>query len=165
MKYITALLAAAVAGVVAHEGHDHTTLGDYVPECSLKCLSDARKSATTCKDDTELECFCILENYRAIYDASVACVMVACGQDVAVAEVLPSVISMCDEVAPMTTTIGGGTLELPTDSASSSAGPAATPTTTDDAAPAETSAPGSGAAGLTAGLVGAALPLAMVALL
>lgn len=84
MKYITAFLAAAVAGVVAHEGHDHTTLGDYVPECSLKCLSDARKSATTCKDDTELECFCILENYRAIYDASVACVMVACGQDVAV---------------------------------------------------------------------------------
>lgn len=81
------------------------------------------------------------------------------------AEVLPSVISMCDEVAPMTTTIGGGTLELPTDSASSSAGPAATPTTTDDVAPAETSTPGSGAAGLTAGLVGAALPLAMAALL
>ncbi|KAK0702498.1 hypothetical protein B0T21DRAFT_257646, partial [Apiosordaria backusii] len=98
MKYFTALLAAAVAGVVAHEGHAHT-LSDYVPECSLKCLSDARKSATTCKDDTELECFCILENYRAIYDASVACVMVACGQDVAVAEVLPSVISMCEEVS------------------------------------------------------------------
>ncbi|KAK4198704.1 hypothetical protein QBC40DRAFT_283369 [Triangularia verruculosa] len=152
MKYIIALLAA-VAGVVAHGNHSHT-LGDFVPECSLKCLSDARKSATTCKDDTELECFCILENYRAIYDASVACVMTGCGQDVAVSEVLPSVISMCEEVSPLTTTIGGGTLQIPTGS-----------TSTEGPAPTETNAPGSGAAGLAAGLVGAVVPLAMAALL
>lgn len=80
MKYFTALLAAAVAASAA-------SLQDYVPECSLKCLSDARASATTCKDDTDLKCVCVLENYRAIYNSAVGCVLLACGNDVATSKI------------------------------------------------------------------------------
>ncbi|KAK4462285.1 hypothetical protein QBC42DRAFT_268051, partial [Cladorrhinum samala] len=86
MKYLTALLAAAVAVSAAE-------LKDYVPECSLKCLSDARASATPCKDDTDLKCFCVLENYRAIYDSAVGCVLLACGNDVATSKIFQSSLS------------------------------------------------------------------------
>ncbi|KAK4183886.1 hypothetical protein QBC35DRAFT_78319 [Podospora australis] len=170
MKYFTALLAAAVA-VSAHEGGH--TLADYVPECSLKCLSDARKSATTCASDDDLKCFCILENYRAIYDAGTTCVLQDCGQDVAIGEVLPAVMAMCEEVLPLTTTITDDGSPTPRTSspagAASSAASAATSAATSEATgtAAEEPAPSgtSGANSIAAGLIAVAAPLAIAALL
>ncbi|KAK4159905.1 hypothetical protein QBC43DRAFT_326308 [Cladorrhinum sp. PSN259] len=147
MKFFAAILATAAVASAATK-----SLRDYVPECSYKCLNDARASATTCKDDTELECFCVLENYRAIYDAGVGCVLLACGNDVSTGEVLPAVIGMCDEVAPTTSWI-----EDP--SSSSTAAPSNSASATASDAPAATTAPAdSGAKGLVAGL---ALPIAL----
>lgn len=78
MKFSAITLIAAAAGLAAAK-----TLEDYVPKCSQQCLKDAQSSATDCKEG-DLPCFCILENYHNIYDAGVSCVLLKCGNDVAV---------------------------------------------------------------------------------
>ncbi|KAK3303905.1 uncharacterized protein B0T15DRAFT_512124 [Chaetomium strumarium] len=94
MKFaITLLSAAAIAMSAAAE-----SLSTYMPACSVDCLTAAISTATTCKGPDDLECFCIAENYRAIYDSGVACVLQACGSDVSVGEVLPAATHMCEVV-------------------------------------------------------------------
>jgi hypothetical protein len=56
---------------------------DYFPECSLDCLNDATKKATDC-DLEDAVCWCVQANYEAIYTAGYACVIKACGNDVAI---------------------------------------------------------------------------------
>ena len=84
MKFVSILLAAtaAASGALAHG------LEDYVPECSIECLDKAVASATTCEKD-DLPCFCVLENWHAIDNASTQCVITACGQDVAAGKFKP----------------------------------------------------------------------------
>lgn len=65
------------------------TIGDFVPACAVSCLEDGVKSATPCAAD-DLGCVCVADNYRATYTASVACVLQACGSDVAVGKLQPS---------------------------------------------------------------------------
>ncbi|KAK4222466.1 hypothetical protein QBC38DRAFT_489793 [Podospora fimiseda] len=157
MKFFAALLATAALASAASK-----SLKDYVPECAYKCLDDGRAAATTCKDDTELECFCVLENYRAIYNSAVGCVLLACGNDVSTGEVLPAVIGMCDEVAPTTSWIDDDGSSPP--ATAPTAGPtdsSATPTASDAPAAATSSPADSGAKGLAVGL---ALPIALAAL-
>ncbi|KAK4234179.1 putative GPI-anchored protein 7 [Achaetomium macrosporum] len=94
MKIPVALISAAtVAASAAAE-----SLSTYLPACSIDCLTTAIGTATTCKGPEDLECFCIAENYRAIYDSGVACVLQACGNDVSVGEVLPAATHMCEVV-------------------------------------------------------------------
>lgn len=76
MKAVTLLLAAAGAALA------QKTLEDYMPECSIKCLKDGAKTVGC--SDTDLDCFCVPDNYRGIYSASLACTLQACGQDVSV---------------------------------------------------------------------------------
>ena len=78
MKYLATLLAAAglVAGVA---------LEDYFPQCSIDCLVDGVESATSC-DPNDGVCVCVFDNYVVIVDAATACVMQACGSDVAVSK-------------------------------------------------------------------------------
>ncbi|KAK3988931.1 hypothetical protein QBC44DRAFT_328456 [Cladorrhinum sp. PSN332] len=156
MKFFAALVATAA---LVSAQSSSKSLKDYVPECAYKCLDDARAAATTCKDDTELECFCVLENYRAIYDSGVGCVLLACGNDVSTGEVLPAVIGMCEEVAPTTSWIEDGGSPT-TAAAGASTGVASTSASaTGSEAPAATTEPAdSGAKGLAAGIV---LPIAL----
>ena len=79
MKYFAALLAAAGVASAAAK-----SLSTYIPDCAVPCLTSAISAATTCKGPEDLECFCIADNYRAIYDNAVACVLQTCGEDVAI---------------------------------------------------------------------------------
>jgi hypothetical protein len=79
MRYLPALLAAAALVSAQNE-----SISDYLPACSIDCLTTAIADATTCTGTSDLECFCIADNYRAIYDSAVACVLQACGNDVSV---------------------------------------------------------------------------------
>jgi len=76
MKFIAAILATAAVVSAATE-----SLSTYIPECAVDCLTKAIPVATKCAGPEDLECFCIAENYRAIYDNAVACVLQACGND------------------------------------------------------------------------------------
>lgn len=117
MRYFAALLTAAAVASAATG-----SISTYMPECAVPCLTSAISGATTCKGPDDLECFCIADNYRAIYDSSVGCVLQACGDDVALGktppplgppispsvivanffpstgEVLPAAAKMCEEV-------------------------------------------------------------------
>jgi hypothetical protein len=84
MKVSITLLSAAAFGVSAAA----ESLSTYMPACSVDCLTTAIGTATTCKGPDDLECFCIAENYRAIYDSAVACVLQACGSDVSVGKII-----------------------------------------------------------------------------
>ncbi|KAK3387925.1 hypothetical protein B0H63DRAFT_471179 [Podospora didyma] len=175
MKYSLALLAAA-AGAMAAD-----TFASYgVPECAIKCLNEGLTGATKCKAE-ELECFCIADNYRATYTASVNCVLAACGDDVSVTEVLPAAAHLCEVVAgPYTETSTAYTTAAPV--AASTTPAAASPSTTlasssvvagglngtatsaTSSAPAATSSQAkNGAAGVVAGM-GAAVPMLLAAL-
>ncbi|EHK44906.1 hypothetical protein TRIATDRAFT_171091, partial [Trichoderma atroviride IMI 206040] len=85
----TLLAAASVAGVVAAQ-----SLSDYFPKCSVDCLEEATKQATSCST-TDAVCFCVQSNYEAIYNSGLACVLKDCGNDVAVDKVLPAAIQFC----------------------------------------------------------------------
>ncbi|KAF1811225.1 hypothetical protein P152DRAFT_66223 [Eremomyces bilateralis CBS 781.70] len=130
MKYQVALLfAAGIAAAVR--------ITDFTPECADKCLEEAVAAGSPCTVD-EAECQCEVDNYRAIYDAGVTCVLTACGGDVAINEVLPGAAAFCEEV------IGPVATQVPNPGESSSAAPssessAATP------APATTTQAGSAA--------------------
>ncbi|UKZ61820.1 uncharacterized protein TrAtP1_003079 [Trichoderma atroviride] len=89
MKTTTLLAAASVAGVVAAQ-----SLSDYFPKCSVDCLEEATKQATSCST-TDAVCFCVQSNYEAIYNSGLACVLKDCGNDVAVDKVLPAAIQFC----------------------------------------------------------------------
>ncbi|KAK3400694.1 hypothetical protein B0T20DRAFT_348409 [Sordaria brevicollis] len=176
MKFSAILSVAAAAGFAAAK-----TLEDYVPQCSLQCLKDAQKSATDCKEG-DLPCFCILDNYHNIYDAGVSCVLLKCGNDVAVGQVLPAIVSMCEAELPggasgaLPSTVSTTDIARPTDdkaaattgttvatvTASTTAGDGKAVATSSSAAPTATEDSSAGA--LAAG-VGAAIPLVLAALL
>ncbi|KAK5655203.1 hypothetical protein OQA88_6102 [Cercophora sp. LCS_1] len=165
MKSAILLLLAAAGAALAQK-----TLEDYMPKCSLDCLKDGMKSVGC--ETTDLDCFCVPDNYRGIYTAALACTLQACGQDVSVAEVLPAAAGMCEEVAgPYTETwVDGSAVPVtpaPTPSASGTGVvPAETTgtTATETTAAAETTAAGSGAGAVRAGL-GIVAPLVLAAVL
>jgi hypothetical protein len=81
MKTAALFVAASMAGAVAAQ-----SLTDYFPKCSIDCLEDATKEATSCSV-TDAVCFCVQSNYEAIYNSGLACVLKDCGNDVAVGKV------------------------------------------------------------------------------
>ena len=83
MKYAAVFAVAAAGGALAAQG-----LAEYIPTCAVKCLEDGMKAASKC-DTKDVMCFCVPDNYYDIYDASVGCVLVECGNDLAVGMFLP----------------------------------------------------------------------------
>jgi hypothetical protein len=97
MKYFATLLAAAAVANAAAK-----SLSTYMPDCAVPCLTSAISAATTCKGPEDLECFCIADNYRAIYDNAVACVLQRCGDDVAIRKSPPKHPSLAQAPSPLT---------------------------------------------------------------
>ncbi|TPX14718.1 uncharacterized protein E0L32_005113 [Thyridium curvatum] len=81
MKFLNALVLSA-ASLVAGQ----VLLKDYFPQCSITCLENGARSSTTC-DPSDGVCVCVFDNYVKIVDAATACVMQACGSDVAVTQI------------------------------------------------------------------------------
>ncbi|RSL55661.1 hypothetical protein CEP54_009243 [Fusarium duplospermum] len=93
MKTVAVAVAVLALQVVAHESLDKA---DYFPECSLDCLTEAIEKSTDCKE-TDSTCLCDHDNYVAIYEYTMDCVIDACGEDVAVDEVLPAAEPYCSD--------------------------------------------------------------------
>ncbi|WYZ44964.1 hypothetical protein EsH8_VIII_000280 [Colletotrichum jinshuiense] len=105
MKYSYVLLATA--GLAAAQ----QKFTDVVPACSIKCLTQAVKDGTKCSSIDDSQCVCEATNYRNIYTVGVACVLQACGSDVAIGQLLPAAAKFCREVT-------GGASVPPVESAS-----------------------------------------------
>lgn len=188
MKYSIALFAAAAALVSAV----NQSVSDFLPACAIDCITTAIGDATTCKGPEDLECFCIADNYRAIYTSAVACVLQACGNDVSVGtrilmllacppstlvqvltscslgEVLPAAARMCEVVTgqsgtPTTTAENPSSTSSGGPAANQSTAPAETTNTAAAAATTTTNVPGSGGVALGAGMFAAVAPLLLVA--
>uniref|UniRef100_L2FRG0 CFEM domain-containing protein n=1 Tax=Colletotrichum fructicola (strain Nara gc5) TaxID=1213859 RepID=L2FRG0_COLFN len=84
---------------------------DVIPECSVKCLTQAVEDGTKCSSIDDSQCICEATNYRNIYTVGVSCVLAACGGDVATGELLPAAAKFCREVT-------GGASAPPVSSAS-----------------------------------------------
>lgn len=68
------VLAAIFSTITAQK------IADYLPECSLDCLSEARGKVTDCPENDAV-CWCVQSNYEAIYNSGVSCVLQECGAD------------------------------------------------------------------------------------
>ncbi|KAM6515663.1 hypothetical protein FALCPG4_013879 [Fusarium falciforme] len=97
MKTVAVAVAALALQVVAHESLDKA---DYFPECSLDCLTEAIEKSVECKE-TDSICLCDHENYEAIYEYTMDCVIDACGEDVAIDEVLPAAEPYCSDATSL----------------------------------------------------------------
>ncbi|KAL6803219.1 hypothetical protein GGI42DRAFT_324092 [Trichoderma sp. SZMC 28013] len=69
------------------------TLGD-IPPCAVPCIQSAIASATTCSA-TDYACACSSANFQNVENASITCVVTACGADEAINVVLPAVQAFC----------------------------------------------------------------------
>ncbi|KAK4108050.1 hypothetical protein N656DRAFT_772083 [Canariomyces notabilis] len=136
MRYLPALLAAAALVSAQNE-----SISDYLPACSIDCLTTAIADATTCTGTSDLECFCIADNYRAIYDSAVACVLQACGNDVSVGEVLPAAAHMCEVVVARASSTSAAASTGTSAAAGQSTGAATTTSTNGDSTTSPTSSP------------------------
>ncbi|KAK9438590.1 Extracellular membrane protein, CFEM domain protein [Metarhizium brunneum] len=85
MKFL-AIASLAMASLAAGQ-----SLAD-LPSCALDCLNDAVKQGTTCSA-TDLPCIC--SKFDVIQGAAAGCILSACGQDVALNEVLPATQKLC----------------------------------------------------------------------
>lgn len=185
MRCFVVLFTAAAAFLVSAAAE---TINDYLPECAIDCLNTAIGDATTCGGPDDLECFCIADNYRAIYTSGVGCVLQACGNDVSVGtkilplppaasspeswlcfltsnvplypgEVLPAAARMCEIVVERS---GNTTTSVGSPSATSSTTPTASESTapTDPPDSTTTDALDSGAMGLGFGVFAVVAPFA-----
>ena len=121
MKYSVILATAFVAVATAQDL-------SAIPTCAVKCINDAVASTTSC---TAGDVACICENKKAVVDAATACVLDACGFDVAVGEVLPATDKLCAAPAPGDgdDSDNGDDDDTPTEPEPSVTPPAAEPTT------------------------------------
>ncbi|KAH6851356.1 hypothetical protein B0I37DRAFT_133994 [Chaetomium sp. MPI-CAGE-AT-0009] len=129
MKCFPLFLGAVAVACAASQ-----SLSTYIPNCAVDCLTTAIGTATSCKGPEDLECFCIADNYRAIYDSAVTCVLQACGSDVAIGEVLPAAARMCEEVTepsskPVTSVGSPTTTATPAPAAASTTSSSPSPST------------------------------------
>ncbi|KAL7955784.1 hypothetical protein V8C34DRAFT_326923 [Trichoderma compactum] len=69
------------------------TLGD-IPTCAVLCIQNSIASVTTCAAG-DYACACSSANFQNVENASVACVVSACGIDEAINVVLPAVQAFC----------------------------------------------------------------------
>ncbi|ATY67354.1 Extracellular membrane 8-cysteine CFEM [Cordyceps militaris] len=63
-----------------------------IPSCAMPCLNDAITSKTSCQT-TDIPCVC--KNIAAVQGAATACVIKACGSDVAINKVVPAAEALC----------------------------------------------------------------------
>ncbi|UNI19321.1 hypothetical protein JDV02_005512 [Purpureocillium takamizusanense] len=157
MKSTLVLLLSALAATAAAQQRQ-----DYFPECSMKCIDDAIKKATTCSLEDAV-CMCVQKNYEDIYNQAVNCVLQACGSNDAISKVLPAGGKFCSAVTAQAKTRTAS----PTGPAAS--GSAATATATGNASAATTTsataATGAAASSTsTGGAVATAGPAPIVAL-
>ncbi|KAL2670477.1 hypothetical protein Neosp_014265 [[Neocosmospora] mangrovei] len=96
MKTVAVAVAALALQVVA----ESLDKADYFPECSLDCLTEAIEKSVECKE-TDSICLCDHENYEAIYEYTMDCVIDACGEDVAIDEVLPAAEPYCSDATSL----------------------------------------------------------------
>ncbi|KAL8282477.1 hypothetical protein RB597_009948 [Gaeumannomyces tritici] len=91
MRTSTFILAASAALVAAQD------IKPFIPQCSHKCLQDAASSASTCKiEPLDGKCVCAPATFEKVSGAAVGCVLQACGQEVALGQVLPGVQKYCE---------------------------------------------------------------------
>jgi hypothetical protein len=110
MKYA---FAAVVLAAVARA----QSLSD-LPECAQPCIADSVESSTDC-EVTDAACICSEDNFALIQGNALACVLDACGQEVATGEVLPASMALCEAAAggddaPETTAAPEETTAAPT---------------------------------------------------
>ncbi|KAK4446875.1 hypothetical protein QBC34DRAFT_496666 [Podospora aff. communis PSN243] len=90
MKFTPAVLAA-FAGLVAAQDLS------AIPECARECINTAVTSSTNCQL-TEIACIC--NSIESVTAGATACVLAACGADVAIGQVLPATAELCAQVLP-----------------------------------------------------------------
>ncbi|KAK0652859.1 hypothetical protein B0T16DRAFT_388049 [Cercophora newfieldiana] len=90
MKFTPAVLAAFIGLVAAQDL-------SVIPACAKQCIDDAVTSGTKCAL-TEIPCIC--NSIEAVTAGATACVLAACGADVAIGQVLPATAQLCAEVLP-----------------------------------------------------------------
>jgi len=88
MKYSAIALAALATTASAQDL-------SIFPPCSLTCITDAVGTATNC-GATDYVCVCA--NIDALTGAATACVIDACGAEVATGQVLPATQQFCAQV-------------------------------------------------------------------
>ncbi|TGJ86317.1 hypothetical protein E0Z10_g2455 [Xylaria hypoxylon] len=88
MQFTLATLATLIAAVSAQTWAD-------IPACAQPCIDDAVATTTTC-GATDYPCICA--NRDALETEATDCVIAACGETVAVNEVLPAVDAACAAV-------------------------------------------------------------------
>lgn len=79
-KMRTKFALLAVAGLGATQ-----SILDVIPDCAKECLSEGIDNATDCEIDDGM-CICEVDNYRNIYSVSYACVLLDCGEAVAISK-------------------------------------------------------------------------------
>ncbi|KAI0099787.1 hypothetical protein GGR51DRAFT_564832 [Nemania sp. FL0031] len=85
MQFTLAVLTSLVAAVSAQTWAD-------IPACAQPCITDAVAATTDC-GATDYACICASRD--AVQASAEECVIAACGEDVAVNEVLPAVDAAC----------------------------------------------------------------------
>ncbi|BCS23116.1 CFEM domain-containing protein [Aspergillus puulaauensis] len=87
---LSAILAIGLASLAASQ-----SIND-VPKCAVPCLQNAVKSETNC-GESDFKCACKGDNYKKVQAAATGCTVKACGQNVAVEQVLPAVKKLCGQ--------------------------------------------------------------------
>ncbi|KND89270.1 hypothetical protein TOPH_05958 [Tolypocladium ophioglossoides CBS 100239] len=88
MKF-AAVAAVSFAALVSAQSRSE------IPSCALPCLDASVKKNTKC-DTSDFKCIC--QNFSVIQGDATSCVLQACGQDVAINQVLPATQKLCEEV-------------------------------------------------------------------
>ncbi|RYC54182.1 hypothetical protein CHU98_g12025 [Xylaria longipes] len=66
-----------------------------IPACAQPCILSAAATTTDCAD-TDYACICASQD--VVEPAAEECVVAACGEEVADAEVVPAVAALCDSI-------------------------------------------------------------------
>ncbi|KAI1121856.1 hypothetical protein F5Y10DRAFT_255458 [Nemania abortiva] len=85
MQFTLAIFTSLIAAVSAQTWAD-------IPTCAQPCITDAVAATTDCAA-TDIACICAARD--AVQASAEDCVVAACGEDVAVNQVLPAVEAAC----------------------------------------------------------------------
>ncbi|EGX88973.1 Extracellular membrane protein, 8-cysteine region, CFEM [Cordyceps militaris CM01] len=90
-----------------------------IPSCAMPCLNEAITSKTSCQT-TDIPCVC--KNIAAVQGAATACVIKACGSDVAINKVVPAAEALCKANSGSSSASGSATGSSGSSSRSASTG-------------------------------------------
>ncbi|KHN93950.1 Extracellular membrane protein, CFEM domain protein [Metarhizium album ARSEF 1941] len=109
-----------------------------LPDCSLPCINEAVRQGTACSA-TDLACVC--DQFDAIQGAAAGCILQACGQDIALNQVLPDTEKLCAQAGGSSSSSAGKSRPTPTKRPGQSASVATVPPPAMTAEPSSTGAP------------------------